>query len=102
VHTLSLVAYEVVTGVRPFAEQNFALLIKAMLNRKPQKPSVLTKELSTEFDALVLKALEKNPAARYRTAGERLGDFKKLWALLQRPILSNRNALRVSYETSNP
>jgi eukaryotic-like serine/threonine-protein kinase len=80
VYTLGLVAYEVVTGVRPFAEQNFAFLIEAMLNRKPQTPSVLNKEISTEFDALVLKALEKNPAARYMTAAELLGAFKKLGA----------------------
>jgi serine/threonine protein kinase len=78
VYTFGLVAYEVVTGVRPFAEQNFALLIEAILNRNPQTPSVLNKELSTEFDTLVLKALEKNPATRYTTARQLLDDFKKL------------------------
>jgi eukaryotic-like serine/threonine-protein kinase len=78
VYAFGLVAYEMVTGVRPFAEQNFALLIEAMLNRKPQTPSILNKELSAEFDALVLKALEKNPAMRYATACELLEDFKRL------------------------
>jgi serine/threonine protein kinase len=80
VYALGLVAYEVVTGVRPFTEQNFAFLIEAMLNRTPLAPSNLNKELSTRFDALVLQTLEKNPSMRHATACELLEDFKKLSA----------------------
>jgi serine/threonine protein kinase len=80
VYTLGLVAYEVFTGVRPFTEQNFAFLIEAMLNRTPLAPSNLNKELSTRFDALVLKTLEKNPSLRYATACQLLENLKKVSA----------------------
>jgi serine/threonine protein kinase len=80
VYTLGLVAYEVATGERPFAEQNFGLLIDAMLTKKPRGPSLLNKEISPQFDELVLKALEKEPAKRHRTASEFLEELKKLSA----------------------
>jgi eukaryotic-like serine/threonine-protein kinase len=85
VYAFGLLAYEVLTGERPFTEKNFALLIGEMLKKKPKAPSRLNQQVPKGFDALVLKALEKNPAARYATACELLDDLKKLSASAASP-----------------
>ena len=78
VYALGLVIYEILTGVRPFTERNAPLLINAILNRQPQAPSKLNHKISSELDALILKALEKDPANRYRSARELLADLAKV------------------------
>jgi serine/threonine protein kinase len=78
VYTLGLVAYEVLTGTPPFPEQNFAALIAAMLSSCPKALSALNIAVSRELDALVLKALDKDPSARQPTAGAFLEQLNAL------------------------
>jgi serine/threonine protein kinase len=78
VYALGLVIYEILTGVRPFTERNAPFLINAILNRQPQAPSVLNHKISSELDALIQKALEKDPANRYQSARDLLADLAKV------------------------
>ena len=78
VYALGLVIYEILTGVRPFTERNAPLLINAILNRQPQAPSKLNHKISSELDALILKALEKDPANRYQSARDLLAGLARV------------------------
>jgi len=96
VYALGLVIYEMLTGVRPFPERNAALLINAILNRQPPAPSNLNHKISQELDALILKALERDPANRYQSARDLLADLERLSpeaASVQRRDLSHWFAL---------
>lgn len=61
------VLYELATGRPPFPELRPACLIDAILNDVPPPPSAFNTRVSSAFDAVVLTALAKRPAARFRT-----------------------------------
>ncbi len=76
--SLGVVLYEMATGKRPFAGKNRILLMDAILNAKPIVPSQSNPALPAELDAIIVRALEKKPSARYQHAGELRTDLQRL------------------------
>ena len=74
------VLYEMATGARPFRESQPAALLNAILNSTPPAARELNRQLSPGFEAIVNKALEKNPSRRYQTARELSSDLERLIA----------------------
>src|SRR4051812_2025023 len=74
------VLYEMATGARPFPESQPAALLNAILNSPPRAARELNRQLSSGFEAIVTKALEKNPSRRYQTARELGSDLERLIA----------------------
>ena len=69
-YALAVVAYELLTGERPFTATNFAAQARQHLESRPPPPSERAREpLPREVDAVLLRGLEKEPAARWPTAG---------------------------------
>jgi serine/threonine protein kinase len=66
-YTLGVVAYELICGRRPFAEEtNAAALVTAMMTRRPTAPSMVVRgPLPPELDGVLLRCLERDPADRY-------------------------------------
>src|SRR5258708_4289294 len=64
------VLYEMITGKRPFPQNNPALLISSILNDQPAMPSALVTELTPDLENIILKALDKDPGRRYQSAIE--------------------------------
>jgi eukaryotic-like serine/threonine-protein kinase len=64
------VLYEMATGKRPFRQATPALLINAILNQEPEPPAKANTAISEVLDAIIRKALAKNVAERYQSAGE--------------------------------
>ena len=64
------VLYEMATGRQAFPQTRTALLVDAILHRRPVGPSVLNPEVPAAFDHLVGRAMEKWPPLRYQSAGE--------------------------------
>jgi serine/threonine-protein kinase len=69
--------YEMVTGRRPFPEAG-PLLVDAILHESPKEPRELNHEVPPSLQAVILRALEKDPAHRYRSASEMLLALKDL------------------------
>lgn len=71
VYALGTLAYEVLTGKPAFNAATAADLVIAQLTHDPEAPSKIAPRgwVSRELDAVVLKALAKDPDARYATAG---------------------------------
>src|SRR3954452_22841100 len=69
-YALAVVAYELLTGQRPFEAENFAAQARAPVEDDPAPPSERNPDLAPEVDAVLARGLEKAPEARYGSAGE--------------------------------
>jgi serine/threonine-protein kinase len=67
IYSAAVIVYEVLTGRRPFDGQG-APLMKKILEDTPPPPSSIESRLPREIDAVLLRALAKDPAQRYRNA----------------------------------
>lgn len=78
IYSLGAVSYEMVTGRSPFSASVPALVHDGILNRTPTPPTQLNPEVSSRFEDIILKALEKERELRYQTALEMRTDLIRL------------------------
>ena len=67
IYSLGVTMYKLLTGKLPHVAATQAALTYAILNTEPARPAKLRPELPGLLDAIVMKAMEKDPAARYAT-----------------------------------
>ena len=77
IYSAGLVLYQMCIGRLPFTESG-AMLIDAVLNRPIPQPRKLKRDISPPLEAVILKAVEKDPKRRYQSAREMLGDLESL------------------------
>jgi eukaryotic-like serine/threonine-protein kinase len=70
IYSSGVILYEMATGARPFSSAQGARLIGAILHQTPAPPSSLNPLMSPGLESVISKTLEKEPAQRYRSAGE--------------------------------
>lgn len=80
------VLYEMSTGKRPFPQTVQALLINAILNQAPPSPTRLNSAVPPGLEAVILKALAREPSQRYQAAGELGADLERPMALTSATI----------------
>jgi hypothetical protein len=78
VYATGAVLYELATGRKVFARRTAAEAAHAVLGETPEPPRRSTPSLSVGFEAVVLKALDKDKALRYQSARELLVDIERL------------------------
>ncbi len=78
VYSLGCVLYEVLTGEPPFVGDSPVAVAYQHVREDPVPPSGRHGGISPELDAVVLKALAKNPENRYQTAAEMRTDLVKV------------------------
>ena len=78
IYALGALMYELATGRRPFPEKQSSHLIAAILTQTPQPPRELNGEVAPGLEAIILKALQKNPDERYQSAEQVLEDLGRL------------------------
>jgi serine/threonine protein kinase len=66
-YSMGVVLYELLTGQRPFTADNIETLIAKILKDEPVPPTAVRQGLPKALDAMVLRALKKDPAQRYPT-----------------------------------
>jgi serine/threonine-protein kinase len=70
IYSLGVVLYEMLTGKPPFSGDTAAALAYQHVQEAPTPPSKVAQGISADLDAVVLRALVKNPANRYATVME--------------------------------
>jgi len=76
--SLGVVLYHVTTGTRPFEGDTPAKTVEAILASKPVPPRLRNSAIPVKLERIILKALEKDRAVRYQTAGELRADLERL------------------------
>jgi serine/threonine protein kinase/tetratricopeptide (TPR) repeat protein len=71
------VLYEMATGRRPFSQTVPALLINAILNQTPEPPSKLNPAVPAALDAVIVRALARDPSWRHPSAGDLALDLER-------------------------
>jgi serine/threonine-protein kinase len=69
-YTLGVILYECAVGARPFAATTPYELLDAIMNEPLVAPSSRRPGIPREFDAMVLRAMSRDPAARFACADE--------------------------------
>jgi serine/threonine protein kinase len=77
IYALGILAFEMLTGEPPFKGDSPYESISKRLQIDPEPPSTLRKECSPEIDAIILKALQRDPEARYQSAMEIFADLQR-------------------------
>ena len=67
-YAAGIVLFEAVCGVAPFRGEMLFDLMRAHVEQPPPRPRDLRPDLSPAFEAVILTALAKDPAARFPTA----------------------------------
>ncbi len=78
VYALGVVMYEAATGKVPHLGSNYLSVISQVLADEVVPPRTLRPELSKEFEAIVLRALEKDRGQRYADADAMRADLLAL------------------------
>ena len=74
-YSLGIVLYESSTGHVPFdADTPVAVALK-QVNEQPKPPRAVNPNVSPELEAVIVKAMQKNPAHRYASADEMRRDL---------------------------
>jgi serine/threonine protein kinase len=90
--SLGTICYEAITGTQPFLGDNYAVVIQNIINGSVPPPSRIRKDISPEAEALVMKALHREPGKRFRSALEMARAIESI--LGHEKILSARERLK--------
>jgi serine/threonine protein kinase len=78
VYSLGLVLFEMLTGTRPFSGDSPTAVALARVGAPAPSPRAVNPAVPADLDAIVLRALAPNPAARYAEAGAFADDLERV------------------------
>jgi len=86
VYAAGCVLFELLCGHPPFVGDSPVSVAYQHVREDPRAPSEINRDVTPPIDAIVLKALSKNPLNRYQSAGEMRADL--LRAATGRPVMA--------------
>jgi serine/threonine protein kinase/Tfp pilus assembly protein PilF len=95
--SLGVVLFELLTGRMPFDGTTPTEIIDHILHEVPPPPSQYMTGIPPALDAVVARALEKDPAFRYQSASEMARDLRQI-----EQDIDNASSLRRSSRTTTP
>lgn len=78
IYSLGITAFEMITGQRPFPEDNLTKLMDLHVREDVPDPRTLISDLPDELSNFIMHATERDPSARYKNIGEVLHDLVPL------------------------
>lgn len=76
--SLGIVLYRAATGSSPFRGATVGELSDAILHKAPAPPSRVNPAIPPALEQVILKALEKDPELRYRSAADMRADLRRV------------------------
>jgi serine/threonine-protein kinase len=80
VYSMGCMLYELVTGAPPFTGDSPVSVAYQHVREDPRLPSSINGDIPAELDAILLKAMSKNPANRYQSAADMRNDLLRALA----------------------
>ena len=70
IYSLGIVMYEAATGKVPFEGDDAISVALKQVNEQPKPPSLINPNVDPSLESIILKCMQKDPAARFQTADE--------------------------------
>ena len=110
VYALGILLFEMLTGHRPLpSDRSLPQMIQTILHRPPDRVTMHDRTLAGDLDAIVARAIEKDPADRYQSAALLAADVEahlaghpvqalrhRRWYVTRRFIKRHRRALGIA------
>ena len=80
IFALGLLLYELASGTNPFAATDIPATLARIVDEDPPLLSEVQPQSVPELDRIIQRCLRKDPAARYRSTHEIIGDLERLRA----------------------
>jgi sigma-B regulation protein RsbU (phosphoserine phosphatase) len=78
IYALGVILYRLLSGRLPFAAPDPYEVLQAVISHEPRPPRQFVRGLPRELERICLKAMAKNVADRYTTAGDLANDLRAL------------------------
>jgi serine/threonine-protein kinase len=92
IYSLGILLYDLLTGRVPFDSENDYELMRAHIEKPPQLPRELAPEIPAEIEQVMLRALEKDPRARFPSAREFRAALEASTAVASQPSSDSQTA----------
>lgn len=77
IYSVGVALYEMLTGKKPFDGDTPVAIALMHMQTDPKKPSEVNETIPEGLEQIVLKAMQKEPSARYQTALEMITDLEE-------------------------
>jgi eukaryotic-like serine/threonine-protein kinase len=88
-YSMGVVLYQMLTGHTPFTSDNIPDVYRMIIQKQPPKPSLFRKDIDPALEEIILKALQKNPAKRYRNCREFATALRDWLSAADKPPMSD-------------
>ncbi len=101
VYALGVILYELLTGKLPIFADNPAAMINALLTSTPPSPKTYNPQIPDSIEEVIMRALSKEPSARYDNAGSMLIALERAISYQAgKPKVYNDYSLPTTHKTS--
>ncbi len=99
--SLGVLMYELLAGVVPFKGISTASILDAIIHHQPAPLASIRKDLHTEVERIVSRALEKDRDLRYQTASDLRAELKRLQRQLDSASINSGDVDSQPQETAS-
>ncbi|MEC3953767.1 protein kinase [Nocardia sp. CDC153] len=93
VYGLGATLYQLLTGQTPFPRPTAEATIEAQLTAPPPRPTAIRPELPVALDAVIARAMDKDPDRRYPSCGALAADARAALAVASTPPSGSRRLI---------
>ncbi len=77
IYSVGVALYEMLTGKKPFDGDTAVAIALKHMQSTPKRPTEINSTIPEGIEQIVLRAMQKDPSARYQTAGEMIADLEE-------------------------